>query len=133
MQARNIETPSQPQLPHSATASFTSSMQAFFKGAVSLRSTGHGIGVLVLDETPYMIRSYYLCCCIHVNEPAIFSHCVHPDDSSSLTSSRQEYFWFSQTPIQVYFLAKNPKKFLAINNFFVNETKSRHPNKHLFH
>ena len=32
-----------------------------------------------------------------------------------------------------FFFAKNPQKILAINNYFVNETKSRHPNKCLFH
>ena len=28
-----------------------------------------------LKTIPHMIRSYYRCCCI--NEPVIFSHCVH--------------------------------------------------------
>ena len=50
-----------------------------------------------------------------------------------LTSSRREYFWFFPDIHTGLFLIKNPKKFLAINNFFVNETKYRHPNKRLFH
>ena len=40
-------------------------------------------------------------------------------------------FFFS-VPCAGLFSVKNRKKFLAINNFFVNETKSGHPNKHLF-
>ena len=36
----------------------------------------------------------------------------------ALTSSRQKYFLFSQTPIRGLFLAKNSKKLLAINIFF---------------
>ena len=30
-----------------------------------------------LKIIPHMIRSYYRCCYIHVNEPVILSHCVH--------------------------------------------------------
>ena len=30
-----------------------------------------------LKIIPHMIRLYYRCCCMHVNEPVIFSHCVH--------------------------------------------------------
>ena len=30
-----------------------------------------------LKIIPHMIRSYYHSCCIHVNEPIIFSHCAH--------------------------------------------------------
>ena len=51
------------------------------KASVSPWSTGHGIGVLVLELTRwlklvwYIIRSYYRCCCI--NEPVIFSYSVH--------------------------------------------------------
>ena len=26
---------------------------------------------------PHMMRSYYCCCCCCINEPVIFSHCVH--------------------------------------------------------
>ena len=34
--------------------------------------------------------------------------------------------------LQGLFSVKNQKKLLALNNFVVSETKSGHPNKHLF-
>ena len=46
---------------------------------------------------------------------------------SILTSSRREYYIFSGPPC-----GENSDKFLAINNFSVNEPKSGQPNKHLF-
>ena len=39
---------------------------------------------------------------------------------------------FPGPPYGIIFSEKS-EKFLAINYFFVNETKSRHPNKRLFH
>ena len=48
-----------------------------------------------------------------------------------LTSSRREYYIFFG-PLCGVFSVKIRKKFLAINNFSVNETKSRQPNKCLF-
>ena len=51
------------------------------KGTLSSWSKGHVIGVLRFRLTqwlkiiPHMTRAYYRCCCI--NEPVIFSHCVH--------------------------------------------------------
>ena len=61
------------------------------KGTISSQLTGHGIGVISSDFcfpssmlrltqwlkiTPHNHNwSYYRCCCI--NEPVIFSHCVH--------------------------------------------------------
>ena len=50
------------------------------------------------------------------------------------TSLRRGIFLVFLDPCMGLFLAKNPNKFLAINIFFlVNETKSGHPNKRLFH
>ena len=48
-----------------------------------------------------------------------------------LTSSRREYYIFSGPPCGIIF-SENREKILAINNFFVNETKSGQPNKRLF-
>ena len=48
-----------------------------------------------------------------------------------LTSSRWEYYIFSVPPCGIIF-SENLKKFLAINSFVVNETKSGQPNKCLF-
>ena len=50
-----------------------------------------------------------------------------------LTSSRREYYCFFRYPTGTgLFSVKIRKKFLAIKNFSVNETKSGQPNKHLF-
>ena len=49
-----------------------------------------------------------------------------------LTSSRREYYFF-RSPRTGLFSVKSRKKILAINNFFVNEMKSRQPNKCLIH
>ena len=54
---------------------------AVFKRTISSPSTGHGIKSASfrltqwLKITPHMLRSHCRCCCI--NEPVIFSHCVH--------------------------------------------------------
>ena len=48
-----------------------------------------------------------------------------------LTSSRREYYIFPGPPCGIIF-SENREKFLAINNFFVNKTKSGQPNKRLF-
>ena len=46
------------------------------KGTISSRSTEQGIGLTQwLKIISHMIRSYCCCCCL--NEPVIFSHCVH--------------------------------------------------------
>ena len=51
-----------------------------FKGTITSRSTGHGIGECYscrltqwLKIIPHMIRSHY--CCSWINEPVMFSHC----------------------------------------------------------
>ena len=46
-----------------------------------------------------------------------------------LTSSRREYF---SGPLCGIIFSENREKFLAINNFVVNEMKSGQPNKRLF-
>ena len=69
---------------HGVTANLTVFIPTVhtLKGAISSRSTGHGIGVLAFRLTHQrlkiirnMIRAYYRCCCM--NEPVIFSHWVH--------------------------------------------------------
>ena len=49
-----------------------------------------------------------------------------------LTSSRR-YYYFFPGPLYGIIFSEISEKFLAINNFFVNETKSGQPNKRLIH
>ena len=68
----------------------------------------------------------------HYNGCSCEQNTAEESVKSALTSSRQEVFVFFPNPRAGLFSVKIQKKFLAINNFFVNETKSGQPNKRLF-